>query len=60
MRTGKLIDRRIAIALRTPKLDPDSEKNPDPKFVGALAGLASLFEKRALYLVDGSSKPLRR
>jgi hypothetical protein len=53
MRTGKLIDREIAIALRTPKLDPDSETNPDPKFVGALAGWrASLKKERATWLTE--------
>ena len=53
MRTGKLIDREIAIALRTPKLDPDSEKNPDPKFAGALAGWrASLKKERATWLTE--------
>ena len=53
MRTGKLIDREIAIASRTPKLDPDSEKNPDPKFVGALAAWqASLKNERSTWLTE--------
>lgn len=45
MRTGKLIDREMANALRTPKLDPDSEQEPDPKFIAALRAWRSSVEK---------------
>jgi len=45
IRTGKLIDRETAIALRTPKMDPDSEQEPDPKFIAALTAWRSSLEK---------------
>ena len=53
MRTGELIDRELANALRTPKLDPDAEQNPDPKFIGALAAWrASLKKERSNWLTE--------
>lgn len=53
MRTGKLIDRELVNALRTPKLDPDSGQNPDPKFIGVLAAWrASLKTERSNWLTE--------
>lgn len=48
MRTGKLINREIERAELIPKLDPDSEQKPDPKFIAALNGWRSSLKKERL------------
>ncbi len=53
MRTGELIDREMTNASRIPRLDPDADPNPDPKFPGALAAWqASLKAERSNWLKE--------
>jgi len=53
MRTGELIDREMLNASRIPRLDPDADPNPDPKFPGALAAWqASLKAERSNWLAE--------